>query len=165
VLLIHHPSKGDAAGLRGHGSLAAACDSIIRIDVDELTKVRTATLIKARDAATGLQLRYELEQVILEERDSFGDSLSTIVVRPTEQQPAKPRPSGRRQNELLTELERRYRTDQRQWDEATAREAGRGLGMTKSSAQSALKGLVEAGHLQGTTSCLTLRYPPSEGTK
>ena len=69
------------------GSLAAACDSIVRIDVDELTGVRsTATLVKARDPAPpGMQLRFELEQVILEERDSFGDPRSTIVVRSTNQ--------------------------------------------------------------------------------
>jgi putative DNA primase/helicase len=165
VLLIHHPSKGDAAGLRGHGSLAAACDSILRIDVDELTKIRTATLIKARDAATGLQLRYELEQVILDEKDSFGDPVSTIVVKPTTQEPAKPRPSGKRQSALLNELERRHRTGERGWDEATIRQAARDIGIPKSSTQDALKSLVTAGYLDGTTSSLVLRFPPRDGTK
>jgi hypothetical protein len=165
VLLIHHPSKGDAASLRGHGSLAAACDSIVRIDVDELTGVRTAVLVKARDYATGLQLRFELEKVILDERDSFGDPRSTIVVRPTTQPVAHPRPSGRRQQELLTELERRYRAGERVWDEATARQAADGLGMQKSSAISAVKGLITSGFLTGSNASLTLKYPPNEGTK
>ena len=165
VVLIHHPSKGDAGGLRGHGSLAAACDAILRIDAEELTGVRTATLVKARDDATGLQLRFELEQVVLNERDSFGDPRTTIVVRSSQQVAPRPRPKGKKQQELLTELERRFRTGERAWDEATGREAGRGLGMSKSTAQDALKGLVTAGYLTGSSSSLTLKFPPSEGTK
>ena len=66
-----------------------------------------------------MQLRFELEQVILEERDSFGDPRSTIVVRATNQPAPRPRPSGRRQQELLGELERRHRTGERSWDDIT----------------------------------------------
>ena len=165
VLLIHHPSKGDAAGLRGHGSLAAACDTILRIDVEELTGVRTATLVKARDCATGTQLRFELEQVILDERDSFGDPRSTIVVRASTQAAPRPRPGGKRQQALLADLERRYRTGELHWDEATVREAGRSIGMSKSTAQDALKGLMGAGYLAGSPASLTLKFPPLEGTK
>ena len=133
VVLLHHPSKGDGAALRGHSSLAAACDTIIRIEVEELTGVRTATLVKSRDHATGLQLRFELEPVTLSERDSFGEPLTTIIVRPSTQPAPKPRPTGQRQRELLGELERRYRTGERQWDEATITKAGRDLGMPRNS--------------------------------
>jgi hypothetical protein len=162
VILIHHPSKGDAGGLRGHGSLAAACDSIIRIDTDEHTGIRTATLVKARDAATGLQVRFELEQVTLEERDTFGDARTTIVVRPTSQPASRPRPSGRRQDQLLTELERRYRTGERQWDEATIAKAGRDLGMHRNSPRDAARALIRAGFLVGPAGSLSLKHPPTE---
>lgn len=167
VILIHHPSKGDAAGLRGHGSLAAACDSIIRIETDELTGVRTATLMKARDCATGLQVRFELESVVLEERDSFGDPRTTIVVKSTTQAVARKRPSGQRQQQLLMELERRYRTGERAWDEAALRKAGRDLGMQDQSARDAVRGLQKAGYLVGGSADLRLKYPPegTEGTK
>lgn len=165
VLLIHHPSKSDATGLRGHGSLAAACDSIVRVELDEFTKVRTATLVKSRDSATGLQIPYELEVVILDETDSFNDPISTVVVKPTVQRISRPRPGGQRQRELLTELERRHRGGETHWDEATAREAGRSLGMSKGSARDALKGLIAGGHLDGSVSSMTLRYPPEDGTK
>ena len=136
----------------------------MRIEVDELTGVRTATLTKARDCATGLQLRYELEQVMLEERDAFGDPVSTIIVKPSQQQAARPRPSGRRQQELLTELERRYRTGESVWDEATLREIGRTLGMHKGSSRDAVMGLQRSGYLSGSAASSTLKYPP-EGTK
>ena len=160
VVLIHHPSKGDGAGLRGHGSLAAACDAIVRIETDELTKVRTATLTKARDCATGLQIRFELEPVMLDERDSFGDPRSTIVVRETNIAAPRPRPSGRRQQQLLDELERRYRTGEHRWDEATIREAGRTLGMSYNSAKDALRALVSAGYVGGSPASLSLKHPP-----
>ena len=165
VVLIHHPSKGDGAGLRGHGSLAAACDSIIRIENEELTGIRTATLTKARDHATGLQLRFELEAIALTDRDSFGDPLTTIVVQPTTQKAMRPRPSGRRQQELLTELERRYRTGERSWDEATLRKAGRDLGMPRNSPADAIRALIKAGYLTGSPASLTLKFPPEECTK
>ena len=162
VVLLHHPSKGDGAGLRGHGSLAAACDSIFRIDVEELTGVRTATLVKARDHATGLQIRFELEPVTLTERDSFGEPLTTVVVRPSNQAAPRPQPSGQRQRELLTELERRYRTGERTWDEATVTKAGRDLGMHRNSPRDALRGLLKAGYLVGSPMALSLKHPPED---
>jgi KaiC/GvpD/RAD55 family RecA-like ATPase len=164
VVLIHHPSKGDGTSLRGHGSLAAACDSIIRIEADEMTGVRTATLVKARDHATGVQLRFELEPVTLQERDSFGDPYTTVVVKTSSTPPARPRPGGRQQQTLLGELERRYRTGERQWDEATVRKAGRDLGMPRNSPADALKGLIKAGYLTGSVASLHLKFPPPETT-
>ncbi|HEV2269013.1 MAG TPA: AAA family ATPase [Steroidobacteraceae bacterium] len=162
VVLVHHPSKGDGTGLRGHSSLSAACDSIIRIDAEELTGVRVATLVKARDHATGLQLRFELDPVALSERDSFGDVITTIVVKPSAQAAPKPRPTGQRQRELLTELERRYRIGERQWDEATVAKAGRDLGMPRNSPADAIRGLIKAGYLTGSSMSLSLKHPPEE---
>lgn len=161
VVLVHHPSKGDSAGLRGHGSLAAACDSILSIEVDHLTGVRTATLTKSRDSATGLQLRFELEQQILEERDHFGDPVSTVIVKRSRQAPPRRRPGGQRQQELLGELERRHRTGESQWDEASVRKIGRELGMPRNSPIDALRGLIQAGYLVGSPASLTLKDPPS----
>jgi hypothetical protein len=162
VVLIHHPSKGDGASLRGHGSLAAACDSIVRIETDDLTGIRTAVLVKARDHATGLQIRFELEPVTLPERDSFGDQLTTVVVKPSDRAAPRPRPSGQRQQQLLGELERRHRVGERQWDEATVRQAARDLGMSRSSAPDAMRGLIKAGYLTGSVAAYYLRHPPEE---
>ena len=80
VVVVHHPTKSTTAGMRGHGSLAAACDNIIEITADELTGQRTATLVKSRDSATGMKPGYELETVTLPDRDHFGDARFTIIV-------------------------------------------------------------------------------------
>ena len=162
VVLVHHPSKGDAAGLRGHGSLAAACDTIVAITMDELTGIRTATLVKSRDSATGLQLHYELEVVGLPDPDAFGDTRTTIVVKPATVTQRQPRPGGKQQQALLVELERRYRTGEKSWDEATIRKAGRDLGMPRNSPADALRGLQTAGFVTGSAAHLLLKYPPDD---
>ena len=163
VAIVHHPSKGDAAGLRGHGSLPAACDAILVIAANELSGERTVTLTKSRDSASGLQLAYELESVALPEPDSFGDPRTTIIVKqvsaPRQQ---RPRPSGKQQGCLLDELERRHRAGEHGWDEATVRAAARGIGMTYSTASSAKDGLIRSGYLSGSAARLTLRYPPED---
>jgi KaiC/GvpD/RAD55 family RecA-like ATPase len=165
VMLVHHPSKGDSAGLRGHGSLAAACDTILTISVDEVSGIRKATLIKSRDSATGLQLCYTLEPVTLPEPDSFGDPRTTVIIRSQRVSASKPRPTGARQQALLAELERRHRSGEHGWSEAVVREAGRTIGIKAQSARDALKGLMNAGYLWGQPAHLVLKYPPDEDTK
>jgi KaiC/GvpD/RAD55 family RecA-like ATPase len=165
VMLIHHPSKADNNGLRGHGSLAAACDCIITIAVDEVSGTRTATLVKSRDSATGLQFCYTLEQVTLPEPDSFGDARTTIVVTGAAVQQRRPKPTGARQQAMLAELERRYRTGEHGWSEAVMREAGRGIGIKPQSVRDAVRGLCGAGYIWGQPDNFTLKYPPDESTK
>lgn len=165
VMLIHHPSKSDSHGLRGHGSLAAACDAILTISADEVSGIRTATLVKSRDSATGLQFCYSLDPVTLPELDSFGDPRTTIIVKAAKVGQAKPRPTGQRQQALLAELERRHRSGETGWSEAVIREAGRTIGIKPQSARDALKGLMTAGYIWGQPAHLTLKYPPDENTK
>ncbi|MEZ5514070.1 MAG: AAA family ATPase [Steroidobacteraceae bacterium] len=160
VVLIHHPSKGDTNGLRGHGSLAAAVDTIFMIATDEVSGVRTATLTKSRDSATGVQLAYELEVSTLQEMDAFGDPRTTVVVRPVQAEVRRPWPKGAQQGSLLGELERRHRTGETAWDEATVRKIGRELGMPRNSPADALRGLIRAGFVAGDPSNLRLRYAP-----
>jgi KaiC/GvpD/RAD55 family RecA-like ATPase len=160
VMLIHHPSKANSQGLRGHGSLAGACDTILTIAAEEISGIRTAILIKSRDSATGLQICYTLEQVNLSNVDSFGDPRTTVLVRRAETRQQRPRPSGKQQLALLAELERRHRSGETAWDEATVRKAGRELDMPRNSPSAALKGLINAGYVTGCQSRLVLRYPP-----
>ena len=160
VMLIHHPSKANSQGLRGHGSLAGACDTILTIAADEIPEIRKAILIKSRDSATGLQICYTLEQVTLPDVDSFGDPRTTIIVKQTEVRQQRPRPSGKQQLALLAELERRHRSGETAWDEATIRKAARELDMPRNSPHAALRGLIKAGYVIGSPSRLVLRYPP-----
>jgi putative DNA primase/helicase len=163
VVLIHHPSKSDPKGLRGHGSLKAACDAVIRIAIeDALTGVRVATLMKARDDPSGLQLRFELEVVPLKELDSWGDPQTTVVVKLSSQAKPHPQPKGKQQQRLLVELDRRYLTGETSWDETTIRKAAVALEISRSSASAALVGLRAAGYLVvgSAPTHLRLKYPP-----
>jgi hypothetical protein len=138
---------------------------IIGIESDA-TGVRVATLKKSRDSASGTQVRFVLEAVPLDATDSFGDRLTTVVVQPATGLPIyRARPSGQRQRELLVELERRYRTGERSWDEATIRKAGRDLGMPRNSPSDAIRGLMQAGYLVGSAGSISLKYPPEQCTK
>lgn len=161
VILVHHPSKGDPLSLRGHSSLSAAVDTILIITADENTGIRTGTLTKSRDSAAGRQFFFNLEAVTLPTLDSFGDPRTSCIVVPVNVPVSqRRRPGGKAQEQLLTELERRHRSGETYWDEATVRKAGQGLGMHRNSIPKALKGLRTGGFVIGEAACMSLRYPP-----
>jgi KaiC/GvpD/RAD55 family RecA-like ATPase len=166
IILVHHPSKaGEAKSPRGHGSLQGACDTIITVTADDFSGIRTATLTKRRDGPTGVQLVYLLEPVTLEQRDSFGDPMTTVIVKPaTAAELPRKRPGGKSQDTLLTELERRHRTGETWWDRATILKAGRGIGMHRNSSSTACTGLFKAGFLVGSDSHISLKDPPEDCT-
>lgn len=87
VVLLHHPGKADSNSLRGHSSLAGAADAILLVEADPLSKVRTIRTAKARDFATGEAICFELETIQLTDPDVFGDPVTTVLVRPTDQLP------------------------------------------------------------------------------
>jgi AAA domain len=161
VLLIHHPNKGDATSLRGHSSLSGAVDTIISISSDEATGIRTATLTKSRDSAAGVHIEFKLEIITLPDPDCFGDPRTTCIVRSVllSEVPRK-RPTGKAQEQLLNELERRYRAGETSWDLATVRKAGREIGMYRNSPAVALAGLQRSGFVAGSEAQLVLKYPP-----
>ncbi len=169
VVLVHHPSKGDTSSARGHTSLAAACDSIILVAKEaETTEARTATLVKARDHATGAQLRFALRPVALPDRDSFGDPLTTVVVEPATGMPVQQkRPSGKNQDTLLTDLERQYRGGKTHFTEAEAIQSAKALGLAdrnRNAPRNAIRELVKAGFVCGSPASYTLKFPPAEAT-
>lgn len=161
VALVHHPSKSDPTSLRGHSSLAAAVDTIILLTTDENTGIRTATLTKSRDSAAGRQFFFNLAPVALPTLDCFGDPRTSCIVVPVAvPESQRRRPSGKAQEQLLAELERRHRTGETHWDEATARKAGHDLGMHRNSIPKALKGLRSAGFVIGEPAHMGLKFPP-----
>ena len=168
VVLVHHPSKGDTSSARGHTSLAAACDSILLVEKESESSgaARTATLIKARDHATGARLRFALTPVVLPERDSFGEALTTVVVEPATGLPVQhKRPAGKNQDTLLTDLERQYRGGKAHFTEAEILQSAKALGMAdrnRNAPRNALRDLIRAGFLGGSATSYSLRFPPSE---
>lgn len=161
VVLIHHPNKGDPTSLRGHSSLAAAVDTIILITTDENTGIRTATLTKSRDSAAGRQIFFNLESVVLPTLDSFGDPRTSCIVVPVSNSEApRRRPGGKVQEQILGELERRFRTGETHWDEATVRNAAHALNVHRNTVPKALKALRSGGFIIGESARMTLKYPP-----
>lgn len=163
VIVIHHPSKSDAAGLRGHGSLQGACDLILSSSTDEVSGIRTSIVTKSRHGESGLELAYKLEKVELPTLDSFGVRQTSVVLEPAGNfKAARKRPKGASQQRLLDELERRYRTGETGWSEATVRQAMHHIGMHRNSASRSIASLQVSGYLVGSSANLTLRYPPEK---
>lgn len=161
MLVVHHPSKSDAAGLRGHGSLQGACDLILSSTTDECSGIRTAIVTKSRHGESGLQLTYKLIPVDLPTLDSFGCQQTSVVLETSgDFKAVRKRPKGAAQQRLLDELERQYRTGQTGWNEAQIREAMHMLGMHRNSVPKVLAALTISGYLLGSGAHLTLRYPP-----
>jgi predicted ATP-dependent serine protease len=159
VCLVHHPSKADAAGLRGHGALLGKCDTVITIEVDQNTSTRVATLVKSRDFPAGMQLAYELEQLTLDKPDQFGDPRTTIIVKPVAPPKKVKRPKGKWQDSLLVDLERRHRTGETGWDLATIKQAAKDLGI-KQNIERIITSIRNGGFLRGSDAHLVLAFPP-----
>ncbi len=161
VILVHHPSKSDPAGLRGHSSLQAAVDAILAIETDKATGIRTATLTKSRDSAAGRQVFFDLLAVKLPGLDFFGDErTSCVVVGKNVPESQRKRPQGRAQESLLVELERQHRAGVTSWDRAQVIAAAKGIGQKRTTAGSALYGLLKGGFVSGSDASLSLRHPP-----
>ena len=161
VIVVHHPSKNDSDHGRGHTSFRGTADTIILVDADPNSGIRTATVTKNRDGVEGLKWAYLLETIVLDEPDSFGDPATTVLVKPAAMSATRRRrPNGPRQEQLLTELERRFRAGETVWTRAEVTTAAKGLGMHRNSAAVALDGLIHADYVAGSDAQLILKFPP-----
>jgi hypothetical protein len=77
VLIIHHPGKDDARGMRGSSALFAACDAVIKIT--EQDEKRFVSTEKVKDGPLGDLFAYRLDQVTLG-TDEDGDTITSCVV-------------------------------------------------------------------------------------
>jgi KaiC/GvpD/RAD55 family RecA-like ATPase len=80
VVLVHHCGKDASRGARGHSSLRAAADTEIEVRSDQETGLRTATISKQRDLATGGSFNFRLEAVTLGQ-NQHGEDVTTCTVR------------------------------------------------------------------------------------
>lgn len=97
---VHHSGKDIEKGARGHSSLFAAADCVLRVS-DHL-----AYLEKVRDGVAGEQFPFSLLPVSLGE-DQDGDSVTTCILSHdgTPSQPKPPKGIGANQRFILTQLE------------------------------------------------------------
>lgn len=81
VILVHHPGKDAARGLRGHSSLYAAMDTVIEVDKDgQQTRWR---LQKSKDSKDSLCHAFNLRDVELG-ADQAGKAQTSCVIEPVE---------------------------------------------------------------------------------
>lgn len=80
IILIHHLGKNPDRGLRGHSSFSGAVGADLRIEHNELTKVRTVTYVKMRDGTTDSTFSFNLLPVEIGKNDKGGPVTSCIVL-------------------------------------------------------------------------------------
>ncbi len=79
VMLVHH-MNADGKKLRGHTSVGANVDQVITVTMDEVTKVRTATLFKQKDDEDGLKITFSLASVSLGHNPKTQRDITSCVV-------------------------------------------------------------------------------------
>jgi len=79
VVLIHHPGKDAARGLRGHSSLGAALDA--SIEVTRKGDHRKWSVAKAKDGDDCVAHAFRLEVEVLG-TNNYGESITSCTVRP-----------------------------------------------------------------------------------
>ena len=101
VLLIHHPGKDAARGLRGHSSLHAALDTVVSVDEDgEVIRWR---LVKSKDGENGLSHGFKLKTIEVGVSSS-GKPRKSCVVESVEGYVSTKRksgPAGENQQKIL----------------------------------------------------------------
>jgi hypothetical protein len=160
-LMIHHSGKNASKGARGHSSLRGAVDTEIAIE-GQMGR-RTATVLKQRDLPSGQVFAFELEQQMLG-HDEDGDPVTSCIVKHLDDaQIARSRPKGKQQLAILTALEARQREAGKAllWTADELAPLMRDLGIKhRNSRRAVLLGLVEAGFLNSTGGCWSLKEFP-----
>ncbi len=162
VVIVHHAGKDATKGARGHSSLRAAVDTEILVEGQEGT--RTATVTKQRDLPSGQRYAFDLVPVVIGVDPEDNCPVSSCVVAIADA-PAQSRraPTGKQQIAILRLIEAQYRAGKLVLTSGEIKRLARdGLGVAKTSAQSAVMGLVAGGFLVNTIGGLALTDPPGE---
>jgi len=96
TIFVHHTGKDQEKGARGHSSLFAAADVVLRV-VD-----KAATIEKVRDGVAGERFGFDLQPIEIG-TDSDGDVVYTCLLNAMDQppQPKARQPTGQNQKVVL----------------------------------------------------------------
>jgi hypothetical protein len=86
VLVVHHTGKDDTKGLRGSSAIYAAADVVIEVFKNQ--SLHAAKITKQKDGEVNLEFGFTLP-VIEVGQDQDGDPITTCVVQPSDDVPAK----------------------------------------------------------------------------
>ena len=79
VAPVHHNPLGDEKRMRGHSSLYAGVDALLRAERKGCELATTLTLDKLKDEEGGARLSVRFDRIVIG-RDEDGDEISTLVV-------------------------------------------------------------------------------------
>lgn len=153
VLLVHHVGKDATRGARGHSSLEAALDT--SLVVTSVSGEYRIAVKKSRDFAGDFYGRFELQEVPLG-IDQDGDPVSSCVIRVlgTAVQPSSPR--GSAQQTIARLLRAAHTSGETVVSKGDLIKRAQEAGLAKSSAQSAVKGMIASGFLRDTAEGIRL---------
>ncbi|RED36213.1 bifunctional DNA primase/polymerase-like protein [Rhodopseudomonas thermotolerans] len=79
VLLLHHPTKDASSDYRGSSIMLNDIDLLIKVDIDQKTKLRTVTTPRVKEYAEIERLAFRIKVVELG-KDAEGDAITSVVV-------------------------------------------------------------------------------------
>lgn len=165
VILVHHTGHMAKDRARGSYSLMASTDANYRVErpnPEAMTVKLTTGRLKDSESPPPIYLQAHVVQ--LGTTDDDGQPETSLVLLPTDERPMEPKrqPGGKQQLALLHALEADHKSGNKVWPMAEARRVARErCGMSKTTAQSCVAGLVSAGFLQLSVGGLVLTDPPT----
>jgi len=161
VMFVHHAGKDAGKGLRGHSSLLAALDTVIK--VSSSSNQRIWSIEKSKDSETGICHSFELKTIELDSKDIWGITHTSCTVSQTMFKPQSKPVKGKHQQQVINVLTDMLLNDA----PATITqselevEVAKGLHLenpkrAKERAKLAVVSLIDSGHLLLTNGNITL---------
>jgi hypothetical protein len=102
VMFVHHAGKDSQKGLRGHSSLLAALDTVIK--VSSTTNQRVWSIEKSKDSEIGICNAFELKTVELGSKDAWGITHTSCTVSQGILKPQSKPIKGKHQQQVINVL-------------------------------------------------------------
>lgn len=102
VMFVHHAGKDSGKGLRGHSSLLAALDTVIK--VSSATNQRIWSIEKSKDSEIGICNAFELKTVELGSKDMWGIAHTSCTVSQGILKPQSKPIKGKHQQQVINVL-------------------------------------------------------------
>jgi hypothetical protein len=160
VMFVHHAGKDSQKGLRGHSSLLAALDTVIK--VSSAANQRVWSIEKSKDSQIGICNAFELKTVELGSEDIWGIAHTSCTVSQDILKPQSKPIKGKNQQQVINVLTDLLLDDSSQEITQTDLEikVAKNLDIdnpkrAKERAKQAIASLVDSGHLLLTNGSVT----------
>jgi putative DNA primase/helicase len=106
AVLVAHPGKDSAKGIRGGSALPGALETIIKLEKDTESSLRTWTLEKQKEGMDGIKGHFTLHPVVIGTDPDDGDEITSAVVVPAEAD--EPASDTKKETKGVSEARRMY---------------------------------------------------------